>query len=1019
MSHSPLAAKTLTVAAALFIGPGALHAQVSFSNNNTITVPDSGSGATSSNITVSGVSGTVATITVTLNSMSGHIGETDYLLVGPNSAKLVFLSNAGSVANSSSNITVTFADAGASFAPTGVFTSGATYKPTHNGSSAEAWPSGVPTPSFPTDYAAGNVANTGTGTLGNHFNGINPNGTWTLWAMDNVAGDPSVTIQGWTITITPAVLPGTTTAVSASANPATRTLPVNLIANVTSTGGTVNEGTIQFSVNGSSLGSPVAVANGNATLSNQVFNSEGTFTIGAAYSGGSNFAPSNGSFLLTVQSATTGTPPTFCDAGPVTINTGPLAPIPATPYPQQITVSGLSGTLQTVNMSLSGWTFPTPIDVDILLVSPTGQKMVVLSKVGGSISISGVNLTLDDTASVLMPNTSLLASGLYKPSSYNAGVTFAAPAPAAPYNQPATAGSATFASSFAGINPNGTWQMYVSSHTPGNTGTISGGYCLTFTTSGDALTTTSLTSSKNPAFVGDSLTFTATATRASDSAPVVGGTMSFTVDGVLASGPTPVNVSGTATFQTSTLTEATHTIVATYSGASGFATSNTSLQQEVDTPTTVTGTTYCNNGGISIPGNSVAVQYPSRIFVANQPGIVGSARVKLNNYTAAFARDHDMLLVGPAGQSIVFWSHVGASSSGFNNQNFIIDDAASSQLPSSGGVADGSYKPTAYATGIPVVFPSPAPAGPYNLAAPAGSATLGGAYSGIDPNGTWGLYVLDDVPDTSASSIGSWCVDLTMQIPNLTITKTHSGNFFQGQLGATYTIKVNNAGTGSTTGAVTVTDTVPTGLTLVSLSGSGWDCTAGNSCTRSDALAPGTSYPDITATVNVAANAGATLTNQATVAGGGESNTADDTANDPTTITPTITFDTNPTGLSFSVAGATYTSAQIQQIAAGTNLTIATTSPQTATGTQYVFLNWSDSGAISHSVTISNAVTSYIAAFQTQYQLTTSASPSAGGTVTPPPASTIPEPACRSPPRRMPATSSPRGPRMQSADRCS
>ncbi|MGA2617873.1 MAG: hypothetical protein ABSF26_09695 [Thermoguttaceae bacterium] len=55
--------------------------------------------------------------------------------------------------------------------------------------------------------------------------------------------------------------------------------------------------------------------------------------------------------------------------------------------------------------------------------------------------------------------------------------------------------------------------------------------------------------------------------------------------------------------------------------------------------------------------------------------------------------------------------------------------------------------------------------------------------------------------------------------------------------------------------------------------------------TRSDALAAGASYPALTVTVSVASSAPTSVTNTATVSGGGEINTANDTANDPTTIT--------------------------------------------------------------------------------------------------------------------------------------
>ncbi|MDQ2975271.1 MAG: hypothetical protein M3R69_07655, partial [Acidobacteriota bacterium] len=64
-----------------------------------------------------------------------------------------------------------------------------------------------------------------------------------------------------------------------------------------------------------------------------------------------------------------------------------------------------------------------------------------------------------------------------------------------------------------------------------------------------------------------------------------------------------------------------------------------------------------------------------------------------------------------------------------------------------------------------------------------------------------------------------------------------------------------------------------------------WSCNLGTlTCTRSDVLAAGASYSPITLTVTVANNAPASVTNSATVSGGGESNAANNTANDPTTI---------------------------------------------------------------------------------------------------------------------------------------
>jgi uncharacterized protein (TIGR03437 family) len=122
--------------------------------------------------------------------------------------------------------------------------------------------------------------------------------------------------------------------------------------------------------------------------------------------------------------------------------------------------------------------------------------------------------------------------------------------------------------------------------------------------------------------------------------------------------------------------------------------------------------------------------------------------------------------------------------------------------------------------------------------------------------------------------------------PDLSITKSHTGTFAAGESGA-YTIAVANAGAaGPTNGSVTVTDTLPTGLTATGASGNGWTCSVGPTvtCTRSDALSPGSSYPAITLTVNVASNAPASLTNTATVTGGGDTTPANNSASDPTSI---------------------------------------------------------------------------------------------------------------------------------------
>ncbi len=102
----------------------------------------------------------------------------------------------------------------------------------------------------------------------------------------------------------------------------------------------------------------------------------------------------------------------------------------------------------------------------------------------------------------------------------------------------------------------------------------------------------------------------------------------------------------------------------------------------------------------------------------------------------------------------------------------------------------------------------------------------------------------------------------------LGVTMTHA-TLAPADPAATYTVLVSNAAlAGPTSGAVSVTDAVPTGLTLVSMAGAGWSCTA-NVCTRGDALGEGSSYPAITVTATVTAAVGTEVVNYVSVSGGG------------------------------------------------------------------------------------------------------------------------------------------------------
>jgi uncharacterized repeat protein (TIGR01451 family) len=159
-----------------------------------------------------------------------------------------------------------------------------------------------------------------------------------------------------------------------------------------------------------------------------------------------------------------------------------------------------------------------------------------------------------------------------------------------------------------------------------------------------------------------------------------------------------------------------------------------------------------------------------------------------------------------------------------------------------------------------------------------------GAWSGVPTPCTVGATTCTFNMPAGAETVTATFTTGTAPPPAvLTISKSHVGNFSIGDTGDMYTVTVSNtAGAGPTNGTVTVTDAIPSGLTLESMAGTGWTCAAeSNVCTRSDVLAAGASYPAITVTVDVSSEASSPQVNSVTVSGGGS---ASATATDSTVI---------------------------------------------------------------------------------------------------------------------------------------
>lgn len=166
----------------------------------------------------------------------------------------------------------------------------------------------------------------------------------------------------------------------------------------------------------------------------------------------------------------------------------------------------------------------------------------------------------------------------------------------------------------------------------------------------------------------------------------------------------------------------------------------------------------------------------------------------------------------------------------------------------------------------------------------------------IDTYDISSLLVPGATSATTTYSAGQDRVFLTAQIVsvtsdpevNLGITKTHSGSFIVGANG-TYTLTVSNAaGVEPEDNTVTVTDTLPAGLSYVSGTGTGWSCSNAAqivTCMHPAPLAAGASFPPITLTVGVGLAALGTVTNSATVSSNSfDNNPANNTTTDATLV---------------------------------------------------------------------------------------------------------------------------------------
>ena len=144
------------------------------------------------------------------------------------------------------------------------------------------------------------------------------------------------------------------------------------------------------------------------------------------------------------------------------------------PYPSIINVSGTSGNLTKLTVTLTNLNHTFTDDIDVLLVSPTGAKSILMSDVGGGSDLINVTLTFDATATSSLSDFDGISSGTYRPTNFDDSDFFNSPAPEGPYN-------ADF-SVFNGTNPNGQWRLYIVDDASGDVGNVASGWSISIET---------------------------------------------------------------------------------------------------------------------------------------------------------------------------------------------------------------------------------------------------------------------------------------------------------------------------------------------------------------------------------------------------------------------------------------------------------------------------------------------------------------------------------------------------------
>ena len=174
-----------------------------FSNPTAIVIPATGTGAPTgspstpypSAINVAGITNPVSKVTVTLKQITHSFpSDVDVLLVGPTGVKFTLMSDVIGGTDWTGETYTIDDGAAAVFPSSGNPPASGSFRPTNYGT-GDAFPPPAPVGPYLDPATAGSA------TLA-AFNDLNPNGTWSLYVVDDAGTDTGTFAGGWDLTLT-------------------------------------------------------------------------------------------------------------------------------------------------------------------------------------------------------------------------------------------------------------------------------------------------------------------------------------------------------------------------------------------------------------------------------------------------------------------------------------------------------------------------------------------------------------------------------------------------------------------------------------------------------------------------------------------------------------------------------------------------------------------------------------------------------------------------------------------------